>query len=450
MLRKFRIKFILIATVSVALVLIIVLGLVNFVTYRNATSEIYTTMEFISENSDVLVNNDVIVPQGGKDSISLDTQYAARYFLVDIDNKKSIVAFNLDHISDIGEDELSNVLTIVDGKYFDRGVFGYEVRYYAYIKKTTDDGNLTRYIIMDCTRSISTVNFLKRFSVIVGLLSVFLLLLILMVFSRKAISPYIKNAEAQKQFITNASHELKTPLAVISANTEVIELTGGKNEWTESTIKQVNRMSELISQLVVLSRLEEREDIVLTDVDISSEATEVSESFKTVAETQNKSLVANVEPDIHVLGDQKGVHELINILADNAVKYCDDGGEVGIRLTKKGRNVFLVVSNNFKDGGGIDYKRFFDRFYREDQSHNSEKKGYGIGLSMADSIVRILKGKITASWKKGVIYFTVTLSAVREEKEKGITEVLKGKAVKKQTSEKDASKEKEASEEEKN
>ena len=88
MLRKFRIKFILIATVSVALVLIIVLGLVNFVTYRNATSEIYTTMEFISENSDVLVNNDVIVPQGGKDSISLDTQYAARYFLVDIDNKK--------------------------------------------------------------------------------------------------------------------------------------------------------------------------------------------------------------------------------------------------------------------------------------------------------------------------------------------------------------------------
>ena len=427
MLRKFRIKFIFIATLSVMIVLFIVLGLVNFVTYRNAASEIYTTMEFISENSDSLVNDVYVTPQSGNPAISLDTQYAARYLLVDFDNKNKMVGFNLDHISDIGEDELTDVLNIVEDKYFEKGVFSYSSRYYAFMKKTTGDGNLTRYIIMDCTRSISTVNFLKHFSIIIGLLSVLTLLLILTIFSRKAISPYIKNAEAQKQFITNASHELKTPLAVISANTEVIELTGGKNEWTESTIKQVNRMSELISQLVVLSRLEEREDIVLTDVDISHEASEVSDSFKTVAETQGKSLNASIEPDIHVLGDQKGVHELINILADNAVKYCDDGGEVGITLNRKGRNVFMIVSNNFKDGGGIDYKRFFDRFYREDQSHNSEKKGYGIGLSMADSIVRILKGRITASYKKGVIYFTVTLSAVREQGEKGKTEVLKKK-----------------------
>ena len=234
-------------------------------------------------------------------------------------------------------------------------------------------------------------------------------ILILSVFARKVVQPYIRNAEAQKQFITNASHELKTPLAVISANTEVIEMINGKSEWTDSTVKQVNRLSELISQLVVLSKLEERQDIVLVDVDMSGEAKSVMESFKAISETQNITLQAEIAEDIHVMADQKGLRELINILMDNAVKYCDENGTVSVSLSKKGKNTVFVVSNDYAAGEDVDYRQFFERFYREDKSHNSEKKGYGIGLSMAESLVRMFKGKISVSYKKPVISFTVIL-----------------------------------------
>ena len=200
------------------------------------------------------------------------------------------------------------------------------------MKARQSDGTF-KIIIMDCTRNLSIVNFFMRFSFYIGALSVLLLTLLLSIFARKAVQPMVRNMEAQKQFITNASHELKTPLAVISANTEVIEMMSGKNEWTESTIKQVNRMSELISQLVVLSKLEEREDLVLSDVDFSHEARSVVESFTTVAETQGKTLEAEIADNVHVKADEKGVHELVNILLDNAVKYCDDGGQVKLTLS---------------------------------------------------------------------------------------------------------------------
>ena len=169
-------------------------------------------------------------------------------------------------------------------------------------------------------------------------------------------------------------------------------------------------MSELISQLVVLSKLEEREDIVLTDVNISEEAKKVAESFKTVAETNGKKFESSIAEDIHVTAELKGVHELINILVDNAVKYCDDEGSIKMELVQKGKTALLTVSNDYSDGEGVDYKRFFDRFYREDQSHNSEKQGFGIGLSMADSLVRMFKGKISVNYKNKIISFVVALN----------------------------------------
>ena len=276
------------------------------------------------------------------------------------------------------------------------------------MKVKQKQGNV-KITIMDCTRNLSMVHFFVKFSFYIGAISILLLILLLSVFARKAVQPMVRNIEAQKQFITNASHELKTPLAVISANTEVIEMMSGKNEWTESTIKQVNRMSELISQLVVLSKLEEREDIVLTEVNISDEVNKVLTSFRSVAETQGKKLETSVTDGIIVKADEKGIHELINILMDNAVKYCDEEGTVKLTLNQKGKSVVLTVSNDYADGEGEDYSKFFDRFYRADESHNSEKKGYGIGLSMADSLVRMFKGKINVSYKKPQITFTVIL-----------------------------------------
>ena len=406
MYRKLRLKFIGIATLSTMVVLFLVLGSVNLITYQNIVSDIYTRLDFISQNSDAVLETEEIEKMK-KTSITPETQYDTRYITVMVDKEGNVIDFDIEHIAAIEGSELDDFIKYATSKDDPRGIFTYDSLSYAF--KKSNVGSLVKLTIMDCTRNISTINYLKRFSIYVGTLGTLIVMLMVSVFARKVVQPYVKNSEAQRQFITNASHELKTPLAVISANTEVIEMMDGKSEWTESTVKQVSRMSELISQLVVLSRLEERQDIVLTDVDMSAEASSVMTSFKSIAETQEITLKTEIEDGIHVMADQKGLRELVNILMDNAVKYCDDGGTVSARLTKKGKSAVFTVSNDYAAGEGVEYKQFFDRFYREDKSHNSEKQGYGIGLSMAESLVRMFKGRISVSYKKPVITFTVTL-----------------------------------------
>ena len=227
------------------------------------------------------------------------------------------------------------------------------------------------------------------------------------------IRPFIRNYEKQRRFITNAGHELKTPLAIISANTELQELMTGENEWTKSTNDQVARLTTLINSLVALSRLEEQPDIVLQDVDFSYITEDAAEDFKGPVVRDGKSFVMDITPDIHVKAEEKSLFELVTLLVDNANKYCDPEGIVTVRLRQIGRTrkrARLEVSNTYKDGKDVDYSKFFERFYRIEESHNNrEHKGFGIGLSMAQSMVKLFKGRIFASYKNDTITFTVIL-----------------------------------------
>ncbi len=407
MFRKLRLKFIGISTLSMLIVLMIVLGLVNLITYKNAVDDVFNTLEFIAKRGNIELKKSEI--QAFKDKeITIETQYEVRYVTVNVSTDGEVIQYDVEHIAAINESDIADFILHAYKSSRSKGIFEYNFLTYAFYKTKESDGSF-KIIVMDCTRNLAYVRYFVNFSFYVGALSILLLMFLLSVFARKAVQPYVRNIEAQKRFITNASHELKTPLAVISANTEVIEMTSGKSEWTESTVNQVKRMSDLISQLVVLSKLEEREDIVFTDVNISEEAKSVVSSLKTVAETQGKNLQYNIAEDLHVSADKNGIHELINILLDNAVKYCDEEGSIILDLRQKGRNTVLTVSNDYRDGEGVDYSKFFDRFYRADESHNNKKEGFGIGLSMAESLVRMFKGKINVSYKKPRIIFTVVL-----------------------------------------
>jgi hypothetical protein len=241
------------------------------------------------------------------------------------------------------------------------------------------------------------------------MISMLLLLLLLIGFANRAVAPLARNIESQKMFITNASHELKTPLAIISANTEVLEMTEGKNEWTESTMEQVKRMTELISHLITLSKLQEKDEIVLTDVSISEVTEKVAAEFRILAEQKGLTYETEIAKDRTVKADQGGLRELTSILIDNAVKYCTEGGTVRVALEPKLHGTMLSVANTYPEKEGVDYSKFFERFYREDQSHNSEKKGFGIGLSMAKHFTEMFRGKISVGYKNGMIIFTVVL-----------------------------------------
>ncbi|EHJ55612.1 hypothetical protein HMPREF9318_00258 [Streptococcus urinalis FB127-CNA-2] len=230
--------------------------------------------------------------------------------------------------------------------------------------------------------------------------------------SNLVIAPFVENYEKQKRFITNAGHELKTPLAIISANNELSELMNGESEWSKSTSDQVKRLTNLINQLVTLAKLEEQPEVVLKTVNFSEITQDAAEDFKSMVIKDGKTFDLLVEPNIMVRAEEKSLFELVTILVDNANKYCDPNGNVKVQLSTTGRRKKkgkLQVSNTYKEGESIDYSRFFERFYREDESHNSKRKGYGIGLSMAESMVKLFKGHISVSYKNDKIIFTVII-----------------------------------------
>jgi signal transduction histidine kinase len=185
-------------------------------------------------------------------------------------------------------------------------------------------------------------------------------------------------------------------------------MLNGKSEWTDSIMAQVHRSTGLINELITLSRMSEAHEAVFEDVDLTEEVTEAAESFRTLILQQGKKLETEIMPKVTVRAERAFSAELINILLDNAAKYCDDGGTVRVELKKKGRaGALLRVQNDYRDGADVDYSRLFQRFYREDSSHNSKKSGYGIGLAMAQTIMERVKGSINAYWKDGVVTFTV-------------------------------------------
>ena len=201
---------------------------------------------------------------------------------------------------------------------------------------------------------------------------------------------------------------------MIRSNTEMEEIVSGESEWTQSTIRQVDRMNSLIRNLVMISKSRELEGKgAMTKISASDAVAETARDFASRAETEGKTLEQDVAPGLELVADGSKLRQLTMILLDNAVKYCDEGGRIAVRLepaakwSKKG--VRLTVSNDYAAGKEVDYTRFFDRFYREDQSHNIDTGGYGIGLSIAEHICEQYKCSIRADWRDGRISFICEL-----------------------------------------
>lgn len=218
-----------------------------------------------------------------------------------------------------------------------------------------------------------------------------------LIFSRLAVKPFAESYQKQKRFITDASHEIKTPLTIIEANTEVLNMEYGENEWLKSTSNQVKRLTKLTERLVYLSRMdEEREVLQKTDFSISDAVYEAARSFKAMAKSQNKTLNISVQPNVSYYGDESSIIRLVSLLLENAMKYSDDEGTVSLKFCTNGKNKVLSVKNTVAEIQKGKLDMLFDRFYRIDKSRNSQTGGFGIGLSVAKAIVNAHKGKITA------------------------------------------------------
>ena len=338
-------------------------------------------------------------------ALSRESVHETRFFSVmEKDAETSIVVMRLMGVSE--EEALG-----LAGSYLDE-ISDYgsakltDGRSLRYGKRVSDDGSRL-IVFMDSESRLALVNLVMMFTGGLWLLMLLLYILIMGHYSGKLVQPFVENDERQKRFITNASHELKTPLAVISANTEMTEAIGGKNKWTESTRRQTARLQSLIEDLVVLTRLNEMKELELSDVDFSVIVAESAENYRGLAESSGKQFESSVDPDVHIRADRRSLQQLTEILMDNANKYCDDGGGIRVELKKRNgnRGGVLTVSNTYAEGKDMDFSRFFERFYRQDESHNSGKSGFGIGLSMGKEIAERMKGKLKVGYSGDMISF---------------------------------------------
>lgn len=411
MFRKLKIRFILLASAAIVCILLTMIAVLNSVRFLQTNGEIQAVLNILSANNGDFPSVEETAESLQNDRITIDTIYQYRYFSVVYKEDKTLYSSNLDHLSNLSKEQALSYANKVIKDSRSSGVFKVGSQFYSY--QITQDSKTKRYllVVLDSTNYLESRNDFFWLSIQLCFYSFIFFVLVVSGFSNFAIRPYIKNYENQKRFITNAGHELKTPLAIISANTELQELMTGENEWTESTKDQVKRLSNLINQMVVLARLEEQPDVTLVDVNFSEVVKKVAGNFKSVIEKAGKKYEIKLQEDIHVKATEDELYELVSILIDNACKYCDEDGQIFVTLTKakRGKRARLTVANSYEDGKNVDYSRFFDRFYREDESHNQKQPGYGIGLSMAESLVRIFKGRIWVSYKKGLIGFTVLL-----------------------------------------
>ena len=411
MFRKLKIRFILLASAAIVCILLTMIAVLNSVRFLQTNGEIQAVLNILSANNGDFPSVEETAESLQNDRITIDTIYQYRYFSVVYNEDKTLYSTNLDHLSNLSKEQALSYANKVIKNSRSSGVFKVGGQFYSY--QITQDSKTKRYllVVLDSTNYLESRNDFFWLSIQLCFYSFIFFVLVVSGFSNFAIRPYIKNYENQKRFITNAGHELKTPLAIISANTELQELMTGENEWTESTKDQVKRLSNLINQMVVLARLEEQPDVTLVDVNFSEVVKKVAGNFKSVIEKVGKKYEIKLQEDIHVKATEDELYELVSILIDNACKYCDEDGQIFVTLTKakRGKRARLTVANSYADGNNVDYSRFFDRFYREDESHNQKQPGYGIGLSMAESLVRIFKGRIWVSYKKGLIGFTVLL-----------------------------------------
>ena len=211
-----------------------------------------------------------------------------------------------------------------------------------------------------------------------------------------------------------------TPLAIIDANAEVIEMIDGENEWTQSIRKQIKRLTALTEKLVYLSRMDEDGyKMQMESFDISQAAEDMTELFKTSSKARGITLKAETEEGLNYYGNEASIRQLISIMLDNALKYTDENGVIEVKLKAAGKNRILTFYNTVEEieKGKLDF--LFERFYRLDKSRNSETGGHGIGLSVAKAIAEAHGGKISAESTDGKsILFTVALKNIPNQDKK--------------------------------
>ncbi|MBR1701395.1 MAG: HAMP domain-containing histidine kinase [Lachnospiraceae bacterium] len=413
MIKKLRRNFIALAMGTLIMAMGMVLGIVALLAMHQVTGQYEILLDWMLAYDGKLPDGMEEIDEETRQDLAAIPEiiYETRYFSVELDADREITDMHLSFIHSVNADTVRK-LTKTALKYKRRhGWIWNQGSQYLFKWKVNEDGGIL-LVFIDATSRAWILTTVTQYMVLMATIVVVVYFFLYSWYSRRIVQPYIETQEQQKRFITNASHELKTPLAVISANTEMLEAKSGENKWTQSTMRQIERMTGLIQELVTLSRLDEKKKTEFVKVDWSQICAQEAEAFAEVARNAGLEFTQEITKPVYVKGEEKALRELVTIFLDNAVKYCDTDGIISVHFTAEKHMAVFRICNSYANGRNVDYDRFFERFYRADESHNSKKSGYGIGLSIAKQIVEILGGTLKAEWKDNTIQFVITLKTV--------------------------------------
>ncbi|MCI8453126.1 MAG: GHKL domain-containing protein [Lachnospiraceae bacterium] len=406
MIRSLRRKFILLAMASLIGTMIVLCTAIGIVSHCVTVGRMDRAISLLHQNGGSFLPPGLrFDPSDFHFQVTPETPFETRYFVAELTDRQEIRFVSLEHIAALdGETAADTIRQVIEtGK-----TRGYVEHYRFGVFPKEEGGSII--IVLDCFLQLQAANNILRICVSVALacaLTVFVLILLL---SRRVIRPFVENLERQRQFVTDASHELKTPLAVLRADLGLLEDSLGENKWLESAQAQIVRLDRLIKNLVELARTEEtiREDAVAV-FSVSEIAQANVDAFQPLAEAEGKILKAKIAAGINLKGVQDNFFRLFSILLDNAVKYCDPQGTINLSVFQRGRNVCICVSNPSTGIDPAQLSRYFDRFYRADSSRARSTGGYGIGLSTAKAIVTRHRGRIANHYTDGIITFTALI-----------------------------------------
>ncbi len=380
MFKKLRIKFSLIVSVSTFLILVFLCLVLNLSTYCNLNNNIKSNFDKVRPSIQQFIDDH---DKPNPDNIYLN------YFFVTIKNNKVDQIFIKDnaHISRVD-------LT----KFINNDILKYNTctgEYCNYSYEYKD--NLIIFIDNQESHSAMRITLITSLTVSGGVLvSITISAWIL---SKIVIKPYEEVYLNQKRFLTNASHELKTPIAIISANNEVLKLENKSNQYLESNTVQINRLTKLIDEIITLNKLQEvLNENEFKEFNVVDDLLDATIPYKTILEKRNIEMEVTTPDQLIMKADENSIMKLFSILMDNIYKYSVDNGKVIICLQEKKKDIVFTFSNSSTPPVDKDLSKLFDRFYTLNKSRSRQSSGYGIGLSIAKAIVDNYKGSIKANY----------------------------------------------------
>lgn len=422
--RRLRRKFILVAMGAVTVVLTLIIAGINIVNYSHVCKMADARLDYILAGKDGIDWGDEskAEPANGKDAgdsqagvrirhfegMTAESPFDTRYFTVTIDAGQ-VADVNTARIAAVGAKRAASIAARLHAKGWTSGFSGN----YRYTTDVQDD-EIT-YVFVDCSRELASFHSFLSASMAISCIGWLAVLAIVTVASGAVIRPMVESYSKQKRFITDASHEIKTPLAVIDAANEVQEIESGESEWTQSIHEQVARLTALTERLVFLARMDEGSaGFTMASIDLSEAVDKAAAPFESVAVSCGKRLSMSVATGVRAHADAAAVTQVVELLLDNATRYASEGSviELSLRAVSRGAgkgSAELVVSNAVDELPEGDLDRLFDRFYRADVSRSSKTGGSGVGLSVVRAIAEAHGGSASVCGHGNQITFTVRL-----------------------------------------